>query len=45
MTFRLLLSHMMNGLATLVIVFALFVALANVGLISRPSPQNVFFGG
>lgn len=45
MTLGRLISHVMTGLAVLFIASAIFATLANVGLISRPSSENVSFGG
>jgi putative flippase GtrA len=46
MTSRRLVSYVMNGLAAVLIAFAIFVTLANVGLIARPSASEHFsFGG
>jgi hypothetical protein len=36
---------MINGLAVLLIAVAVFVTLANVGLIARPSSEDFSFGG
>lgn len=45
MTLRRLVSHVMNGLTALLIAIAIFVTLANVGIISRPSSEDISFGG
>jgi hypothetical protein len=45
MTLRRLVAHVMNGLAALLIAIAIFAALANVGIISRPSSEDISFGG
>ena len=45
MTPRRLISHVVSGLAVLLIAFALFVTLASVGLIARPSSEDFSFGG
>lgn len=44
MTLRRLISYVMNGLAGALIAFAIFVTLANIGLIARPSSEHLSFG-
>ena len=45
MTLRRVISHVVNGFAALLVVFAIFATLAGMGLIAKPSSENVSFGG
>lgn len=39
------LAHTVNAISALVIAVAIFLALVNVGLISRPASEDITFGG
>ena len=45
MSLRRLISHAMNGLAAVLIAAAIFITLANTGIIARPSIEHFSFGG
>lgn len=45
MTLRRVISHVVNGVTALLIAFAIFFTLASMGVISRPSSENISFGG
>ncbi len=45
MTLKRFVSHVMSGLTAVLIAFAIFIALANVGVISRPSSEGFSFEG
>jgi hypothetical protein len=45
MTLKRFMSHVMSGLAAVLIAFAIFITLTSIGVISRPSSEGFSFEG